>query len=56
VKITNNAQTFNEMDIGSNTVNGSLFCSGNNPTENTGHSPGGPNSATGQNTCREAGA
>ena len=39
-----------------NTVNGSLFCSGNNPTENTGDSPGGPNTATGQNTCHVAGA
>ena len=56
VKITNNNQSFDEIDLGSNTVNGSLFCSGNNPTENTGDSPGGPNTATGQNTCHVAGA
>jgi hypothetical protein len=54
VKITNNSQTLDQIDIGSNTVNGSLFCSGNDPTENTGASPGGPNTATGQNTCHVA--
>ena len=35
VAITNN-MVFDEIDIGTNTVHGSLSCAGNNPLENTG--------------------
>ena len=54
VTISNNVQTLDEIDIGSNVINGSLTCAGNNPTENTGDSPGPtPDTVTGQNTCHE---
>jgi len=57
VTISNNVQTEDEIDIGSNVINGSLTCSGNNPLENTGGSPGpAPNTVTGQNTCHEVAA
>lgn len=51
VMLTNNVQSFDEIDVGSNVVNGSLLCSGNVPLENTGVSPGGPSTVTGQDTC-----
>jgi len=45
---------FDEIDIGTNTVHGSLSCAGNNPLENTGGSPGPtPDTVTGRNTCNE---
>jgi hypothetical protein len=54
VTISNNLQTLDEIDIGSNVVHGSLTCAGNNPLENTGDSPGPtPDTVTGQNTCHE---
>jgi serine acetyltransferase len=54
VTISNNVQTLDEIDIGSNVVHGSLTCAGNNPLENTGDSPGPtPDTVTGQNTCHE---
>ena len=57
VTISNNVQTLDEIDIGSNVVHGSLTCAGNNPTENTGDSPGPtPDTVTGQNTCHEVAA
>jgi len=53
VTISNNVVP-DEIDIGTNMVNGSLTCAGNNPLENTGGSPGPtPNTVTGQNTCHE---
>lgn len=53
VRITN-ADLPDELDIGSNVVHGSLTCSGNVPTENTGGSPGPtPDIVTGRNTCHE---
>lgn len=54
--LTNNNQFMDEIDIGSNTVNGNLNCSGNTPLENTGESPGVNNVATGHMTCNEAAA
>ncbi len=51
VTISNNNQQYDQLDIGSNVVLGSLICFGNNPTENTGGSAGGPSSVTGQDTC-----
>ncbi len=51
VTISNNDQHFDQIDIGSNVVLGSLICFGNTPTENTGESPGGPSSVTGLDTC-----
>jgi hypothetical protein len=43
-----------EIDIGTNSVQGSLTCAGNDPLENTGSSPGPtPNTVTGRNTCHE---
>ncbi len=51
VTISNNNQQYDQIDIGSNVVYGSLICFGNTPTENTGESPGGPSSVTGQDTC-----
>jgi len=43
-----------QIDIGTNTVHGSLICIGNDPLENTGGSPGpSPDSVTGKNTCHE---
>lgn len=43
-----------QIDIGANTVHGSLTCAGNNPLENTGSSPGpAPDTVTGRNTCHE---
>jgi hypothetical protein len=57
VTISNNNQALDEIDIGSNVVNGSLTCAGNTPTENTGDSPGPtPDTVTGQNTCHEVAA
>ena len=54
VTISNNTQTPDQLDIGSNVINGNLTCAGNNPTENTGSSPGPtPNTATGHDTCHE---
>jgi hypothetical protein len=54
VKITNNTQTMDQLDIGSNMIHGNLTCAGNNPTENTGDSPGpAPDTVTGRNTCHE---
>jgi hypothetical protein len=50
--ITNN-HVPDEIDLGSNTVKGALRCGGNNPLENTGDSPGAPNTVTGQDTCNE---
>lgn len=47
--ISNNVQAMDEIDIGSNVVNGSLTRAGNNPTENTGDSPGPtPDTVTGR--------
>jgi len=51
VRLTNNNQQLDEIDVGSNVVHGSLFCSGNVPLENTGISAGGPSTVTGQDTC-----
>lgn len=51
VTISNNNQQNDEIDIGSLVVHGSLMCSGNNPLENVGESPGGPSTVTGQDTC-----
>jgi hypothetical protein len=52
--ISNNVQSLDEIDIGSNVIHGSLTCAGNNPTENTGDSPGPtPNTVTGPDTCHE---
>ena len=54
VTISNNTQTPDQLDIGSNVINGNLTCAGNNPTENTGDSPGPtPDTVTGHNTCHE---
>jgi hypothetical protein len=54
VTISNNRQTLDELDVGSNVVHGTLMCAGNNPVENTGDSPGPtPNTVTGRNTCHE---
>lgn len=54
VTISNNTQTLDQLDIGSNVIHGSLTCTGNNPTENTGDSPGPtPDRVTGRNTCHE---
>lgn len=50
--VTNNAVP-DELDLGSNTVHGDLVCGGNTPVENTGESPGAPNSVTGRDTCNE---
>lgn len=47
---TNNADQ-DEFDIGSNVVDGSATCAGNNPAVNTGGSPGSPNTVEGLNTC-----
>jgi len=53
VTISNNVVP-DQIDIGSNTVHGTLNCSGNNPLENTGSSPGPtPDIVTGRNTCNE---
>lgn len=55
VTINNNNLPYDEIDIGSNSVHGSLFCFGNVPLENVGHSPGpGTDTVTGQDTCHEA--
>lgn len=51
--ISNNNQSQDQIDIGSNVVNGNLICSGNTPMENVGDSPGAPNTATGHDTCHE---
>jgi hypothetical protein len=51
VMLINNHQPLDEIDVGSNVVHGSLLCSGNVPTENTGPSAGGPSTVTGQDTC-----
>jgi hypothetical protein len=51
--ITNNNQSNDEIDLGSNTVHGNLICANNTPLENTGDSPGGPDTVTGHNTCHE---
>lgn len=51
VTISNNNQQFDQIDIGSNVVHGNLICFNNTPLENTGESPGGPSSVTGQDTC-----
>jgi hypothetical protein len=54
VMISNNTQTLDQLDVGSNVIHGSLTCAGNNPTENTGDSPGPtPDTVTGRNTCHE---
>lgn len=54
VTISHNTQTLDQLDIGSNVINGNLTCAGNNPTENTGDSPGPtPDTVTGRNTCHE---
>ena len=52
--ITNNNQSDDEIDVGSNSINGNLICSGNTPTENTGDSPSGPDGVTGHDTCNES--
>ncbi len=51
VTISNNNQSHAEIDIGSLVVHGNLVCFGNTPTENTGGSPSGPSTMTGQDTC-----
>ncbi len=51
VTISNNNQQYDEIDIGSNVVHGSLICFGNTPLENTGGSAGLPSTVTGQDTC-----
>lgn len=50
LRFTNNANQ-DEFDIGSNIVDGSAICAGNNPPVNTGGSPGSPNTVEGHNTC-----
>jgi len=53
VTISNNVVP-DQIDIGTNSVHGSLNCSGNSPLENTGSSPGPtPDTVTGRNTCHE---
>ena len=54
VTISNNTQTLDETDVGSNMVNGNLTCTGNDPLENLGASPGPvADTVTGRNTCHE---
>ena len=53
--ITNHTLVLDQIDIGSNVVNGNLVCAGNKPLENTGASPGpGPNVVTGRDSCHPA--
>lgn len=51
VRLTNNYEPTDEIDVGANVVHGSLLCSGNVPLENTGGSPSSPSQVTGRDTC-----
>jgi hypothetical protein len=51
VRLINNSEPTDEIDIGENVVHGSLLCFGNVPLENTGGSPSGPSRVTGHDTC-----
>jgi hypothetical protein len=51
VRLTNNSEPTDEIDIGANVVHGNLLCSGNVPLENTGGSPSSPSQVTGHDTC-----
>jgi hypothetical protein len=51
VRLTNNSEPTDEIDVGANVVHGNLLCSGNAPLENTGGSPSSPSQVTGHDTC-----
>lgn len=52
--VISNTTVPDEIDVGSNVVNGDLLCSDNAPLENTGTSPPAtPDTVTGSDTCNE---